>query len=125
MYEQGDTILQGTMENNKILIVWDGLVQVRVERKNPHTGHELSYWLDTLEKGACISVFNCFENTKSIVNFYAASRKVIIDTISVHDLEKLAKEIIVLNDRLNIIKLRIKNKSVDDIDYFTFPKRFL
>lgn len=37
----------------------------------------------------------------------------------------MAKDIIALNDRLNVIKLRIKNKEVDDIDYFTFPARFL
>ena len=37
----------------------------------------------------------------------------------------LAKDIIALKDRLNLIKLRIKNKQVDDLDYFTFPDRFL
>lgn len=37
----------------------------------------------------------------------------------------MAKSTIALNDRLSVIKLRIQNKMVDDIDYFTFPKRFL
>ena len=32
---------------------------------------------------------------------------------------------IALKDRLNVIKLRISKHHVDDIDYFTFPKRFL
>lgn len=124
-YEFGDSILLGHMENKNILIVWEGTVQVRVERRDPNTGYLSSSWLDTLEKGACISVFNCFYNTKSLVNFYASSKKCIILMIKVDDLEQLAKETIVLNDRLNVIKLRIKNKFVDDIDYFTYPKRFL
>ena len=107
------------------MILWDGLIQVRVERVNPSTGEVQSYWLDTLEKGACISVFNCFSNKKSLVNFYAASPNCRIDFIEASDLENLGKEIIALNDRLNVIKLRIKNKMVDDIDYFTFPKQYL
>ena len=60
-----------------------------------------------------------------MVNYYACSKKCVIDYIEVEDLENLAKEIIPLNDRLNIIKLRINNKELDDIDYFTYPKRHL
>ena len=78
-----------------------------------------------MERGACISVFNCFEDTKSLVNFYASTSHCVIDYIHVDDLENLAKDIIVLQDRINLIKLRIQSGQVDDIDYFTFPKRFL
>ena len=115
----------GYMENKRIMIVWEGLIQARIERLDPDTNELQSYWLDTIEKGACFSVFNCFSNTKSMVNFYAASPNCIINTINAKDLENLGKEIIPLNDRLNVIKLRIQNKLVDDIDYFTFPKRLL
>lgn len=107
------------------MIIWDGAVQARVERCDPFTGEVESYWFDTLEKGACISVFNCFSNTNSLINFYASSKKVVIEFISVDDLLNLTKDIIALNDRINVIKLRIQNKNVDDIDYFTFPKHFL
>lgn len=98
---------------------------MRVERRNPISGELQSYWLDTLTKGACFSVFNCFENTKSLVNFYASSKSTIIDQIHIDDLLNLGKDIQALSDRLDIIKLRIQNKLVDDIDYFTFPMRFL
>lgn len=69
------------------MIVWEGNVQVRVERRNPDTNQVTSYWLDTLEKGACISVFKCFDNSKSLVNYYASSKKVIIEFISAEELE--------------------------------------
>ena len=41
------------------------------------------------------------------------------------DLESLGKDEMALRDRLDIIKSRIRNKMVDDIDYFTFPKKLL
>lgn len=106
-FEIGEPILTANKENRRIMFVWEGTVQVRVERRDPYTGEEKSFWLDTLERGACISVFNCFENTKSLVSFYASSPICIIDFIEVNDLLNLGKEIIVLNDRINLIKLRI------------------
>ena len=124
-YEKGSPILMGHMASTSIMIVWEGQVQARIERQDPSTGKVTSYWLDTLEQGACFSVFNCFGNSNSILNFYAASPTCIIDVIHVKELEELARDIIPLNDRLNVIKLRIKNKHVDDIDYFTFPKKML
>lgn len=78
-----------------------------------------------MDKGACISVFSCFSDTKSLINLYAASPHCVIQFIKARDLEKLGEEIIPLNDRLNIIKLRIQNGEVDDIDYFTFPMHHL
>ena len=30
-----------------------------------------------------------------------------------------------INDKVKIVKLRIKNREVDDIDYFKFPKKYL
>ena len=111
--------------NDRIMIIWSGVVQVRVERADPKTSKTESFWFDTLERGACLSVFTCFvSNQKSLVNLYAATPCVIL-FIKASDLEALGKEIIALKDRLNIIKLRIKNRHVDDIDYFTFPKRLL
>ena len=107
------------------MIIWQGEVQVRIERTNPTTGIHESYWFDTLQKGTCLSVFNCFtSNSKSVINLYAATPCTIL-FIKASDLEDLGKEIIALKDRLDIIKLRIKNRQVDDIDYFTFPKRLL
>lgn len=82
----------------------------------------MSYWLDTIGKGACISVFNCFKNTKSLVNYYVESCNCVIDMIDVKDLEQLGEEMLALYDRLDLIKLKIQNKLVNDIDYFKFPK---
>jgi hypothetical protein len=109
------------MANDQIMIIWEGQVQVRVELVNQKTKKLKSYWFDTLDKGACISVFSCFSDFKSLINLYASSPHCIIQFIKAKDLEKLGQEIISLNDRLSVIKLRIQNKEVDDIDYFTFP----
>jgi len=45
--------------------------------------------------------------------------------ISISDLLNLSKNIIALQDRLKRVKLRIKNHLVDDLDYFTFPKKIM
>ena len=55
------------------------------------------------------------------MDFYASSNQVVIYQINTEDLFTLAKDNIQISDRLKIVKLRIKNKHVDDIDYFTFP----
>ena len=98
---------------------------MRVELVNQKTKRLKSYWFDTLDKGACISVFSCFSDYKSLINLYASSPHCIIQFIKAKDLEMLGQEILPLNDKLNIIKLRIQNKEVDDIDYFTFPMHVL
>ena len=54
-----------------------------------------------------------------------ASTPCVILSLKASDLEDLGKDIIALKDRLDVIKLRIKYKLVDDIDYFPFPKRYL
>lgn len=41
------------------------------------------------------------------------------------DLNELAEQDMQIKDRLNTVSLRINNKLVDDIDYFTFPTKFL
>lgn len=123
-YERGDNILKRYMANDRIMIIWEGEVQVRVERVDPDTGKPQSYWFDTLEKGACLSVYTCFGNSKSLVNLYAAS-VCTIQFIKTKDLEDLGKRNVALKERLNVIKLKIENSLVGDIDYFTFPKRLL
>jgi len=45
--------------------------------------------------------------------------------IDVNELMELCTNDIALQDRVKTVKLRIKNNLVDDIDYFTFPKRWL
>ena len=45
--------------------------------------------------------------------------------IKAEDLEELAKKNMRIKDKLQIAKLRVENKLVDDLDYFTFPKKYL
>ena len=54
-----------------------------------------------------------------------ASNSCVVYYISVKDLEALGKQIIALGDALTLIKLKIENKMLADIDFFTFPKRYL
>ena len=55
---------------------------------------------------------------------YAAT-PCVIHSINAKDLEDLAQEDMWIKDRLQLIKVKIEKNLVDDIDYFTFPKRFL
>ena len=41
------------------------------------------------------------------------------------DLENLAKGCLPLYDRLNEVKIKIKNRMCDDIDFKTFPSKYL
>ena len=41
------------------------------------------------------------------------------------DLDELGVANMQIKDRVDIAKLRIKNNEVDEIDYFTFPKKYL
>ncbi len=59
----------------------------------------------------------------SLVTYIVESNQCTVYLISVPDLIKLSKEIIPLADRIKRAKLRIQNKLVDDIDYFTFSKK--
>lgn len=84
------------------------------------------YWFDTLEKGACIGVYSSWvKEWTSLLNYIVCSKNVVIYTISIEELIHLSKKIIPLRDRLEKIKLRIQNHEVDDLDYFTFPKKFM
>ena len=37
MFDKGDVILMRYMSNDRIMIIWSGQVQVRIERTNPAT----------------------------------------------------------------------------------------
>ena len=37
-FEKGDDISKRYLENDRIMIVWQGKVQVRIERRDPKTG---------------------------------------------------------------------------------------
>ena len=125
-YELGDLILGQQQSCDFINILWEGSIQVRVSRVDPETGRTIDLWMDTIDKGACFSVYTAFcEERTSLVDFYANSSKCVVYQIDSKDLIDLAKDNIDVKDRLNTVKLRIKNNLVDDIDYFTFPKKYL
>jgi len=82
--------------------------------------------LDTLEKGACLSVYNAFNpDWTSLLTFKAAEKNTMLLKLKASDLEDLGVANMEIKDRLDIAKLRIKNNEVDEIDYFTFPKKYL
>lgn len=96
VFEKGDVILNSNMSNDQIIIIWDGKVQVRVERFNKETNEVESHWLCNLRSGASISIFKCFDNSKSLVSYIAASSPCVIFYISTVKLEELAREFVVL-----------------------------
>ena len=103
---------------DKIIILWKGLIQARV------TDQSKDFWLDTLEVGACIGVYSAWSKEKtSLLDYIAFSKCVVVQMISVSELQKLSTKIIPLADRIKRMKLRVNNDEVDDIDYFTFPKQ--
>lgn len=59
-FEAGERVLKPHELNKSILILWEGKVQVRVERRDPETGLEKDFWLGNLNKGACFNVYNSF-----------------------------------------------------------------
>ena len=109
-----------------MMIVWQGLVQVRVVRLDVETGERDDLWLDTLEKGACLSVYNAWNPSwTSLLSFKASEKNTIMLKLKASDLDKLSKNNFDIKDKVEIAKLRIENQEVDEIDYFTFPKKYL
>jgi hypothetical protein len=97
-----------------------------VVRTDADTGIREDIWLDTLEKGACLSVYNSFnKDWTSLLTYKAAARDTVLLKLKASDLEDLGKISYKIADKVNIAKLRIKSDEVDEIDYFTFPKKYL
>ena len=87
VYDMGDLILKQGENNEKIMILWEGTIQVRVSRSDPETDEYQDLWLDNLEKGACLAVYTSFIHRQtSLVNFIASSKNVVVYQIDVNDL---------------------------------------
>ena len=125
VYEKGEEILNCNMTNDHIVIIWDGKVQVRIEQIDEDGIKLESFWFANLEKGACISIFKCFNNQKSILSYYVSTSNCIVYTISASDLDQLAGDIPSIGDRLKVIKMKLKNNMLTDLDFITFPKWLL
>ena len=126
VYDYGETILASFHSSDSIMIIWQGLVQVRVNRIDHETGETEDLWFDTLEKGACLSVYNAFNpDWTSLINFKASEKNTILLKLKASDLEDLGVKNYQIKYKVEIAKLRIKNNAVDEIDYFTFPKKYL
>jgi len=78
--------------NDKMFILWEGTISVRVQRTNPKTRYEDEYWLENLNKGSCVAVYSCFDDRlSSLVNYYAGTSFCTILSIEAKDLEQLAE----------------------------------
>lgn len=70
-------------------------------------------------------MFKSFNNQKSLVTYIALSSPCIIYNIDAKDLSNLANDLVNLAKKLNVIKIKLKNKLLTDIDFKTFPRRYL
>ena len=71
-------------------------------------------------------MYNAFNpEWTSLLTFKAAEKNTILLKLKASELEELGVNNYEIKDRVDIAKLRIKNKEVDEIDYFTFPKKYL
>jgi hypothetical protein len=126
MFDYGDKILGSGQSSDSIMILWQGFISVRVVRFNTETEQMDDYWLDTLEKGACFSVYNAFApDWHSLVTYKASAKNTIILKMNVAELQALGVNNLTIKDKVDIAKLRVINHEVDEIDYFTFPKKYL
>lgn len=73
-----------------------------------------------------MNFYNCFQIRRtSLVSYYSISKHCCIKFIELSDLQKLAKSCLPLQDQINIAKLKIKSRMVDDIDFQLFPQKYL
>ena len=64
----------------------------------------------------------------SRVAFYANSTDVMIATIDIDELFKLVKSdtsLVHLLDKMKSTRFRVKYNLLDDLDYFTFPRKYI
>lgn len=84
IYDQGDQILANGDKSTKILILWEGNVQVRVTRQDPILETTVDIWFDNLSRGACIDVYNAIDpDRQTLVDYYANSKHCIVYKIDV------------------------------------------
>ena len=123
-YEAGDCIFKQGEHQPRILIIKKGQVQVRICRKDSETGEQEDFWMVNLKEGSCINVYNSFQKDKeSFFSFYVLTQTCQIDYLNIETLEELKVNYLDLSDVLKILYHRIKLGHVDDLDYFTFPKK--
>ena len=88
------------------------------------TGEQEDFWMANLKEGSCINVYNSFQKDKeSFFSFYVLTQTCQIDYLKIEALEELKVNYLDLSDVLKILYHRIKLGHVDDLDYFTFPKK--
>lgn len=126
-YLYGNNILAHGNFSKYIMIILDGQIQVRVQRGDYlNNKEEMDIWFATLEIGACFNVYNCFSKSRTTrVTYIASSKVVTVGLIKVSDLKALSQENQNLYDTMKKVKLKVEENLVDEIDFFTFPKKYL
>ena len=102
------------------MIIWEGTVEVKVSHHDFITDDYNCSWFENINRGTCFNVYCPFsDEMKQLVNFYALTPCVIYK-INVDDLFALGDRYKNLKDKLKMLKMRVGNKEVSNMDYFRF-----
>lgn len=93
IYHKGEVILQQDFYSDKIMIILQGSIYMKVRRICPDTGHRSEVNFGKLRQGSCFNVFNSFSRRRqgSLLSYVAAQKNCIIDTIPIQEVLKQTK----------------------------------
>jgi hypothetical protein len=92
-YSMKQIVLKRGIHNDRIMMIWEGSIEVIVNRNNPVTGEYKSIWFENINRGTCFNVFCAFSDRMTqMVDFKALSKTCVINSIKVGDLRNLAKK---------------------------------
>ena len=84
------------------MIVWEGAIEVIVNRSDPKTNERKSIWFENINRGTCFNVYCAFSDKMTqLVDFIALSKTCTINMIKVSDLRNLAKSNSVLQNKVD------------------------
>jgi hypothetical protein len=125
-YPKDEIVLRSKIrENDKIFILLKGEIQVRVHYINLATKERVDYWICTLRQGGCFNVYSPFSSKRSSIVYFVTTEDCLIEYLSLAELKEASLNMIKLHDILTETREKVKKNKVDDLDFFTFPQKFL
>ena len=101
----------------------NGRIQIRVSKC------EEDLWIGDLEQGSCFNAHLPFhDNNLSKVSFYSNSKYLNIGYLDIDEIFKLCQNdssLIPVLDKLKKTKFKVKYNLLDDLDFFTFPRKYI
>ena len=119
----GQSIILKMSKSNKIMILWEGAIEVQVSQDNKPNQNQ-NIWFENLNRGSCFNVFCPFSETMlPVVNYIPISEICTILSIDANDLIALSSKHPELKTIMENLNKSIRHSC--NLDFFRFQKKYL